>query len=104
MTGSDHWAPIADQLKMLGFDVGDVKKIVIGHGHWDHAGQLSDIPNATLYIQREELRGDRVGDQLPREDQAVNTDPGGCNRTPACGYYPADSRADLRQGARTVRP
>jgi glyoxylase-like metal-dependent hydrolase (beta-lactamase superfamily II) len=46
MTGSDHWAPIADQLKVLGFSANDVTKAVIGHAHWDHAGQLSDLPNA----------------------------------------------------------
>jgi len=89
MTGSDHWAPIADQLKMLGFDVADVKKVVIGHGHWDHAGQLSDLPNATLYVQREELRGIEWAINYPEKHiKAVNTDPGGCNRTPACGYTP----------------
>ena len=32
-------------------------KIVVGHGHWDHAGSLSDFPNATLYIQKAELEG-----------------------------------------------
>jgi glyoxylase-like metal-dependent hydrolase (beta-lactamase superfamily II) len=33
MTGSAHWAPLPDQLKMLGFSANDVTKIVIGHGH-----------------------------------------------------------------------
>ena len=40
MTGSDHWASVPDQLKVLGFSADDVTKIVIGHGHWDHAGQI----------------------------------------------------------------
>jgi hypothetical protein len=57
MTGSDHWAPIADQLKVLGFSANDVTKAVIGHAHWDHAGQLSDLPNAVLYVQKQELAG-----------------------------------------------
>src|SRR6266480_6201184 len=35
MTGSDHWAPIGDQLAKLGFKAADVTKAVIGHGHWD---------------------------------------------------------------------
>src|SRR5258707_11612663 len=56
MTGSDHWAPLPDQLKVLGFNAADVTKVVIGHAHWDHAGQLSDLPNAVLYVQREEDR------------------------------------------------
>ena len=64
-------------------------KIVIGHGHWDHAGQLSDFPNATLYVQREELRGIEWALNYPHPKiRAMNTDPGGCYRTPACGYTP----------------
>ena len=43
MTGSDHWAPLGEQLKLLGFNAADVTKAVIGHAHWDHAGQLSDF-------------------------------------------------------------
>jgi len=89
MTGSDHWAPIGDQLKTLGFDANDVTKVVIGHGHWDHAGQLSDLPNAVLYVQREELKAIEWALNYPNPNiSAVNTAPGGCNRTPACGYTP----------------
>ncbi|HTT38076.1 MAG TPA: MBL fold metallo-hydrolase [Burkholderiales bacterium] len=89
MTGSDHWAPLPDQLKMLGFNATDVTKIVIGHGHWDHAGQLMDFPNAVLYVQREELKGIEWALNYPNPRiSAVNTSPGGCMRTPACGYPP----------------
>ena len=89
MTGSEHWAPLPEQLGRLGFDAADVTRIVIGHGHWDHAGQLSDFPNATLYVQREELRGIEWALNYPHPKiRAVNTDPGGCMRTPACGYPP----------------
>jgi glyoxylase-like metal-dependent hydrolase (beta-lactamase superfamily II) len=89
MTGSDHWAPLPDQLKMLGFSATDVTKFVIGHGHWDHAGQLMDFPNAVLYVQREELKGIEWALNYPHPKiKAVNTDPGGCMRTPACGYTP----------------
>jgi glyoxylase-like metal-dependent hydrolase (beta-lactamase superfamily II) len=90
MTGSAHWAPLPDQLKMLGIDAKDVTKIVIGHGHWDHAGQLMDFPNAVLYVQKEELRGIEWALNYPHPKiKAVNTDPGGCARSPACGYPPA---------------
>ena len=90
MTGSEHWAPLPDQLKLLGIEAKDVTKIVIGHGHWDHAGQLSDFPNAILYVQKEELRGIEWALNYPHPKiRAVNTDPGGCARTPACGYPPA---------------
>ena len=89
MTGSDHWAPLADQLKVLGFNAADVTKVVIGHAHWDHAGQLSDLPNAVLYVQREELKAIEWALNYPEPHiRAVNSDPGGCNRTPACGYMP----------------
>jgi glyoxylase-like metal-dependent hydrolase (beta-lactamase superfamily II) len=89
MTGSDHWAPLADQLKVLGFNAADVTKVVIGHGHWDHAGQLSDLPNAVLYVQREELKAIEWALNYPEPHiRAINSDPGGCNRTPACGYMP----------------
>ena len=33
MTGTEHWAPLPDQLKLLGFNAGDVTKIVVGHAH-----------------------------------------------------------------------
>lgn len=89
MTGSDHWAPLPKQLELLGIKAEDVTKIVIGHGHWDHAGQLSDFPNATLYVQREELKGIEWALNYPEPHiSAVNTSPGGCARTPACGYPP----------------
>ena len=89
MTGSDHWAPLPKQLELLGIKAEDVTKIVIGHGHWDHAGQLSDFPNAVLYVQREELKGLEWALNYPHPRiSAVNTSPGGCARTPACGYPP----------------
>ena len=89
MTGSEHWAPIGDQLKALGFNAADVTKVIIGHAHWDHAGQLSDLPNAVLYVQREELKAIEWALNYPEKHiRAINSDPGGCNRTPACGYMP----------------
>jgi len=89
MTGTEHNAPLPEQLRLLGFNPNDVTKIVIGHGHWDHAGQLLDFPNAILYVQREELKAIEWALNYPNPKiAAVNTSPGGCNRTPACGYTP----------------
>jgi glyoxylase-like metal-dependent hydrolase (beta-lactamase superfamily II) len=89
MTGTQHFTPLPEELKLLGFDAADVKKIIIGHAHWDHAGQLLDFPNATLYVQREELRGIEWALNYPNPHiGAVNSTPGGCKRTPACGYEP----------------
>src|SRR5580693_6221683 len=48
MTGSDHWAPLREELKAI---------------EW------------ALNYPEPHIR-------------AVNSDPGGCNRTPACGYMP----------------
>ena len=89
MTNSVNWAPLPDLLTGLGIQAGDVTKIVIGHGHWDHAGQLSDFPNAVLYVQKAELEGIQWALTYPNPRiAAVNTSQGGCARTPACGYPP----------------
>ena len=87
MTGTDHWSPLSKQIAQLGFDAKDVKKVIVGHGHWDHAGSLDEFPNAILYIQREELKGIEWALNYPHPRiSAVNDSPGGCARTPACGY------------------
>ncbi len=89
MTGTEHWSPLSQQITQLGFKAEDVSKIIIGHGHWDHAGSLDEFPNAVLYVQREELRGIEWALNYPEPHiSAVNTSPGGCARTPACGYPP----------------
>jgi glyoxylase-like metal-dependent hydrolase (beta-lactamase superfamily II) len=90
MTGTDHWSPLSKQIEQIGFKAADVKKVIVGHGHWDHAGSLDEFPNAMLYIQKEELRGIEWAVNYPGHERirAVNNSPGGCNRTPACGYMP----------------
>ena len=98
LIGCVRWVPILDQLAELGIRAEDVTKIVVGHAHWDHAGQLDQFPNAVLYIQGEELRGIEFALGLPAPLNRVNTDPpttwpggplpAGCARTPACGYPP----------------
>jgi glyoxylase-like metal-dependent hydrolase (beta-lactamase superfamily II) len=88
----------------IGLDPSDVTRIVVGHAHWDHAGQLSSFPNAVLYIQKEELKQidfflDYPVDFNGGHIRAVNTvDPitgrqvgppaQACARTPVCGYPP----------------
>ncbi len=90
MTGTDHWSPLSKQIEQLGFKADQVSKVIIGHGHWDHAGSLDEFPNAKLYVQREELKGIEWAINYPGHERirAVNNSPGGCNRTPACGYMP----------------
>ena len=98
------WAAIRQQMGTLGLNPDHVTRIVAGHGHWDHSGQLSEFPNAVLYIQKEELKqidffldyptqfnngkiravntvDPLTGDQLGPPEQA-------CARSPACGYPP----------------
>ena len=76
-TGTDHWSPLSKQIGQLGFDAKDVKKIIVGHGHWDHAGSLDEFPNAVLYIQKEELRGIEWALNYPGHERirAVNDSP-----------------------------
>ena len=91
-------------MKNVGLDPGAVKRIVVGHGHWDHAGQLDLFPDAVLYIQKEELRQIDFFTSYPTEFngghiRAVNTvnpltgaqvgpPQQACARSPVCGYPP----------------
>jgi glyoxylase-like metal-dependent hydrolase (beta-lactamase superfamily II) len=97
-------SPALQQLPAIGLDPSKVTKIVVGHGHWDHAGQLDSFPQATLYIQNEELKQIDFFIDYPTQFngghiRAVNTvDPltglqvgppaQACARTPVCGYPP----------------
>src|SRR4029453_12357400 len=98
------WQDLRIQMSLIGLDPRDVTTIVIGHGHWDHAGQLSSFPNAVLYVQKEELKQidfflDYPVDFNGGHIRAVNTlDPihgaqhgppaQARRRTPVCGYLP----------------
>jgi glyoxylase-like metal-dependent hydrolase (beta-lactamase superfamily II) len=98
------WWDLPDQMRNIGLDPAAVTRIVIGHGHWDHAGQLDSFPNAVLYVQKEELNQINFFLDYPTEFngghiRAVNTvDPiteaqvgppqQACARTPVCGYPP----------------
>jgi glyoxylase-like metal-dependent hydrolase (beta-lactamase superfamily II) len=98
------WKGIRDQLTAIGLDPEKVVRIVLGHAHWDHAGQLSEFPGAVVYIQKEELKQIDFFLNYPVDFnsghiRAVNTvDPitgaqigppqQACARTPVCGYPP----------------
>jgi len=113
------WADLRQQLTTIGFKPDDVQNIVIGHGHWDHAGQLDSFPNAKLWVQREELNQINYFLNYPTEFngghiRAVNTDPNGCARTPVCGYPPQTvqeilgkvlgGKAEIINGRREIAP
>jgi glyoxylase-like metal-dependent hydrolase (beta-lactamase superfamily II) len=98
------WWDLPDQMTAIGLNPAHVTRIVLGHGHWDHAGQLDSFPNATVFIQKEELKQidfflDYPVDFNAGHIRAVNTiDPltgaqvgppqQACARSPVCGYPP----------------
>ncbi len=45
---------LVHQLPRLGFKVSDVKKVIISHLHWDHAGGMRDFPHARFFVSRRE--------------------------------------------------
>src|SRR5260370_25323521 len=115
------WWDALAQMRNIGLDPNKVTRIVIGHGHWDHAGQLDSFPNAVLYIQKEELKQLDFFLMYPTEFngghiRAVNTvDPitglqvgppaQSCARSPVCGYPPqtvAEIQGKILAGKATV--
>jgi glyoxylase-like metal-dependent hydrolase (beta-lactamase superfamily II) len=124
------WWDLINQMTNIGLDPNAVTRIVIGHGHWDHAGQLDSFPNAVLYVQKEELKQIDFFIQYPIEFnqghiRAVNTvDPitgaqvgppqQACARSPVCGYPPQtlaeiegkvlDGKAKIVDGRFVVAP
>ncbi len=51
-----HQSPeetLTRQLELAGYRACDVQKAVISHLHWDHAGGISEIPQAELVVSQE---------------------------------------------------
>jgi N-acyl homoserine lactone hydrolase len=46
---------VRSRLASLGVDPDDISHVVQSHLHYDHAGGLEFVPEATVYVQREEL-------------------------------------------------
>lgn len=44
-----------EALALMGIDARDIRKIILTHLHFDHAGSLSDFPRAEVCVQRREL-------------------------------------------------
>jgi glyoxylase-like metal-dependent hydrolase (beta-lactamase superfamily II) len=98
------WYGLRNQMLAIGLDPDHVTSIVVGHGHWDHSGQLSEFPNAVLYIQKEELKqidffldyptefnkGNirAVNTVNPLDGKQVGPPAQACARSPVCGYPP----------------
>jgi N-acyl homoserine lactone hydrolase len=69
ITDQTYWGPLAamldkgvkadlaidTQLEKVGEKTSDVKYVILGHMHLDHAGNVGKFPNATIVIQRDEI-------------------------------------------------
>jgi N-acyl homoserine lactone hydrolase len=54
-----HMGPgdgIAERLRSVGVEPGDVAHVVQSHLHYDHAGGIEFLPQASFYVQRRELQ------------------------------------------------
>jgi glyoxylase-like metal-dependent hydrolase (beta-lactamase superfamily II) len=98
------WYGLRNQMMAIGLNPDHVTSIVLGHGHWDHAGQLSEFPHAVVFIQKEELKqidffldyptqfnnGNirAVNTVNPLTGEQVGPPQQACARSPVCGYPP----------------
>lgn len=55
----DPAEPAAAQVRALGYDVDDVRDVVVTHLDLDHAGGLPDFPDATVHVHATELAAAR---------------------------------------------
>jgi N-acyl homoserine lactone hydrolase len=69
ITDQTYWGPLAamldkgvkadlaidTQLAKIGVKPSDIKYVILGHMHLDHAGNVGKFPNATVVIQRDEI-------------------------------------------------
>ena len=53
--GVENWRSPKVVLAEMGLTPEDVDTVFITHAHFDHFGSVEDFPNATFYIQREEI-------------------------------------------------
>ena len=45
----------AKVLEKIGVKAEDIKHVILTHAHWDHMGGISLFPNATFYLQADEI-------------------------------------------------
>lgn len=58
-------AELADDLGKLDVRPADVKKVLLTHGHWDHAGNIDGFPKAKIYAPMQEIRHFGLKNTLP---------------------------------------
>ncbi len=52
----DTYLSAKEQIKKLGFEVGDVQDIILTHMDLDHVGGLVDFPNARIHVHKTEYQ------------------------------------------------
>ena len=55
--------PAADQLARAGFDLAQLKGVVITHAHWDHVSGLEDFPGVPVWLTQAEREFIGSGDR-----------------------------------------
>ncbi len=81
--GVENWHSPKDVLAQCGVTPEDVSTVFVTHAHFDHLGGIDDFPNATFYIQEQELSKWLWAMSLPHEFKwlMLATDPGDIMRT-----------------------
>ncbi len=70
------------QLQKIGLKPDDIKYVVLGHMHLDHAGNVGKFPKSTLVIQKDEIRNAFWGEPgtaqnyIPGDFMMLRSDPG----------------------------
>lgn len=70
------------QLQKIGLKPDDIKYVVVGHMHLDHAGNVGKFPKSTLVVQKDEIRNAFWGEPgtaqnyIPGDFMMLRNDPG----------------------------
>ena len=87
----------AEMLKKIGICAEDVKHVILTHAHWDHMGGISLFPNATFYLQADELtkRPNIPPADSPRQSYTQHIRPSARPRDTSCRAPSMTSRRDI---------